>query len=263
MKVVILAGGYGTRLSEETKTRPKPMVEIGGKPILWHIMKHYAHYGFREFVLCLGYKGEVIKDYFLHYAVRHSDMTIDLQHPERIVTHHKHVEPWKITLADTGEGTMTGGRIKRIAPYVDGQPFMLTYGDGVSNVDLRQLLAYHRSHGKLATVTAVQPEGRFGALQLTDSSRVERFAEKAPGDGHWINSGFFVFEPGMFDYLAGDDTVLELQPLEQLAATGQLMAYQHSGFWHPMDTLRDRQTLEGLWQQGQAQWQSWQVRSDE
>lgn len=263
MKVVILAGGLGTRLSEETKSRPKPMVEIGGEPILWHIMKHYSHYGFHEFIICLGYKGEVIKDYFLHYAMRHSDITIDQQHPERIVTHHREVEPWRITLVDTGAETMTGGRVKRIAPYVDRQPFMLTYGDGLSDVNLRELVDYHQGHGKLATVTAVRPEARFGALQLTDHSRVMRFEEKVPGDGYWINGGFFVCQPEVLDYLEGDDTVWEKKPLEQLAGEDQLMAYRHNGFWHPMDTLRDRKTLEQMWEQNLAKWQSWKVTTHE
>ncbi len=256
MKVVILAGGLGTRLSEETTVRPKPMVEIGGKPILWHIMKIYSHYGFHEFVICLGFKGYMIKEYFSNYFLHMSDVTFDMQE-NTMEVHQKFVEPWKVTLVDTGMDTMTGGRLKRVASYVGKDRFMLTYGDGVSNVDVRALLAHHESHGKLATVTATQPSGRFGSLRMDQGNRVAAFQEKPAGDGSWINGGFFVCEPAVLDRIAGDDTVLEKEPLEGLVRDGQLVAYRHSGFWQPMDTLRDKNQLESMWNSGKAPWKLW------
>jgi len=255
MKVVILAGGLGTRLSEETSVRPKPMAEIGDKPILWHIMKSYSHYGFNEFVICLGYKGYMIKEYFSNYFLHNCDVTFDMRSNEMSV--HQNVnEPWRVTLVDTGAETMTGGRVKRVQPYVDGERFMLTYGDGVSDVDIEALLAFHDSQGAEATLTAVQPLGRFGALDV-EGDRIRSFREKPLGDGDWINGGFMVCEPGMFDRIEGDATVLEQQPLQSLAEDGQLAAYQHTGFWQPMDTLRDKMHLEKLWHSGDAPWKVW------
>lgn len=254
MKVVILAGGFGTRISEESHSKPKPMIEIGEKPILWHIMKIYSYFGFHDFIICLGYKGDRIKEYFSHYFQNNSDVTFDLRNNGYMTVHKKTIEPWRVTLADTGKDTLTGGRVKRIQKYVGNQTFMLTYGDGVSDINLKELLEFHRNHGKLATVTAVQPSGRFGSLQLTESNHVWGFEEKIKGDGGWINGGFFVMEPKVFDYIAGDDTVLEKGPLENLAKDGQLMAFQHQGFWHCMDTLRDKNGLEQLWKTGKAPW---------
>lgn len=259
MKVVILAGGFGTRLSEETDLKPKPMVLIGGKPILWHIMKIYSKYGFNEFIICLGYKGYVIKEYFANYFLHMSNVTFDLAE-NRMEIHQNFAEPWKVTLVDTGAETMTGGRVKRIQPYVGDEPFLLTYGDGVADVDVTALLNFHRSHGRLVTVTAAQPTGRFGALNLDDRGGVLSFQEKPAGDGAWINGGFFVMESAVFDYIAGDATVLERDPLEALANDGQLVAYRHNGFWQPMDTLRDKQHLEDLWNQGKAPWKVWEER---
>jgi glucose-1-phosphate cytidylyltransferase len=256
MKVVILAGGLGTRLSEETGLRPKPMIDIGDRPILWHIMKVYASYGFNEFIICLGYKGSVIKEYFSNYHRYQSDMTIDLA-TDRVEYHHSTTEPWKVTLVDTGPDTMTGGRIKRIQPYVGDNPFLLTYGDGVGNVDIAKLVDYHRANQKLLTVTAVQISGRFGALNLAESGEVSSFFEKPKGDGAWINGGFFVCEPGVFNYISDDQTVFEQHPLENLAKDHQMMAYQHYGFWKPMDTLRDKHELEALWKSGAAPWKVW------
>jgi glucose-1-phosphate cytidylyltransferase len=255
MKAVILAGGLGSRLSEETTLRPKPMVEIGGKPILWHIMKIYAAHGIDEFVVCLGYKGYVIKEWFANYSLHTSDVTFDLRTGEMQV-HHSTTEPWRITLVETGEETMTGGRLKRVLPYVGNETFCFTYGDGVSDVDVTELIAYHRDRGALATVTAVQPSGRFGALQVADG-RVSGFLEKPRGDGAWINGGFFVLEPGVGRYIAGDETVWEREPLETLAVDGQLIPYHHRGFWHAMDTIRERQELEALWASGDAPWCVW------
>lgn len=257
MKVVILAGGFGTRISEESGLRPKPMIEIGEKPILWHIMKLYSHYGFDDFVICLGYKGDQIKEYFAHYFIYGSDVTFDFTKSEQHIIHKHCVEPWKITLVNTGLQTMTGGRVKRIQPYVANEPFMLTYGDGVGKIDIRKLAEFHKQHGKLATVTAVQLIGRFGALELAEGNMVRGFREKPPQDGQWINAGFFVFEPGIFDYLGGDDTVLEREPLERLTRDNSLVAYRHHGFWQPMDTLRDKTYLEQLWESGQAPWKVW------
>ena len=256
MKVVILAGGLGTRLSEETDLKPKPMVEIGGKPILWHIMKSYSHYGFNDFIICLGYKGYVIKEYFANYFLHQSDVTIDLK-DNKIEVHNCKAEAWKITLIDTGLNTLTGGRIKRVAQYIGDQTFMLTYGDGVSNVNIAELLKYHRDHGKLVTVTATQPSGRFGALDINDENIVTAFREKPAGDGASINGGFFVVEPSVVDRIAGDDVLFEKEPLEVLSHDRELVAYRHAGFWYAMDTIRDKNHLESLWQSGRAPWKVW------
>ena len=256
MKVVLLAGGYGTRISEETQLRPKPMVEIGGRPILWHIMKTYAAHGFMDYIICCGYKGYVIKEYFANYALHNSDVTIDLAR-NRTTVHHSAAEPWSVTLIDTGEGTMTGGRLKRIGRYLDDdEPFCMTYGDGVSDIDMTQLVAFHNAHGRLATVTAVQPPGRFGRLDISNGD-VRSFDEKPHGDGGWINAGFFVLSPRVLDYIEGDATVWESTPLQRLAASEELSAYQHEGFWMAMDTQRDRLRLEDLWSSGSAPWKSW------
>ena len=256
MKVVILAGGLGTRLSEETGIKPKPMVEIGGMPILWHIMKIYSNYGFNDFIVCLGYKGYLIKEFFANYFLHKSDVTIDLSENSVKVIDTK-VEPWKITLVDTGAETMTGGRIKRIQKYTDNEPFMLTYGDGVSDVDILQLAAYHKKQGKYCTVTAVQPAGKFGSLIINNYGIVDSFQEKPKGDRSWINGGFFVCEPQVFDYITGDETFWEREPMENLAKQNQLVAYQHEGFWRPMDTLRDKLELEDAWNTGNALWKTW------
>jgi glucose-1-phosphate cytidylyltransferase len=255
MKAVILAGGLGTRISEETSLRPKPMIEIGGRPILWHIMKVYSANGVNEFIICCGYKGYLIKEYFANYFLHMSDVTFDMQE-NKMTVHHRKAEPWKVTLVDTGDATQTGGRIKRIAQYLDDGPFCLTYGDGVGNVDIRASIDFHREHGLLATMTATQPPGRFGSLGL-DGTRVTRFLEKPVGDGGWINGGFFVLSPKVVDLIAGDDTLWEREPLEQLAREGQLSAFFHHGFWQPMDTLRDKTHLETLWSAGQAPWKVW------
>lgn len=256
MKVAILAGGYGTRLSEETDVRPKPMVQIGGKPILWHIMKHYSFYGHNDFVILLGYKGYYIKEYFANYFLHQSDVSIDIVR-NKMEIHNNTSEPWKVTLVDTGADTMTGGRVKRAEKYLKDERFMLTYGDGISDVDLHELEAFHEKNGKLMTLTTVQPEGRFGALEL-DGANVRRFAEKPKGDGSWINGGFFVCEPKIFDYITeGDETILERKPLEALARDGQLVAYKHEKFWKPMDTLRDKMQLEDLWETKKAPWKVW------
>ncbi|WP_287962494.1 glucose-1-phosphate cytidylyltransferase [Alcanivorax sp.] len=256
MKAVILAGGLGTRLSEETALKPKPMVEIGKRPILWHIMKIYSHYGINDFIICAGYKGEVIKQYFANYFLYMSDATFDMD-SNSIKVHKKYAEPWRVTIVDTGENTMTGGRIKRIREYVgDEESFCLTYGDGLANININELVRFHALHGKLATVTAVQPPGRFGALEL-DGAQVFSFVEKPSGDGAWINGGFFVLSPDILDYIGGDETIWEREPLERLAEDGELMAFRHSGFWHPMDTLRDKNYLEDLWNSGDAPWAVW------
>jgi glucose-1-phosphate cytidylyltransferase len=254
-KVVILAGGLGTRLSEETEQRPKPMVEIGGRPILWHIMKIYSHYGVNEFVICLGYKGYMIKEYFSNYSLHLSDVTLDLVNHQTTI-HRRDVEPWKITLIDTGEHTMTGGRLKRIRPYLGNEPFYMSYGDGVADIDIRALTKFHEGHGADATVTAVQPAGRFGALK-TDGDLVRGFQEKPSGDGGWINGGFFILNPRTLDRVAGDTTVWEQEPLEGLAAEGQLRSYRHKGFWQAMDTLRDKRQLDALYGKGSAPWKLW------
>ncbi|RIV22297.1 glucose-1-phosphate cytidylyltransferase [Fibrisoma montanum] len=256
MKVVILAGGLGTRLSEETVLRPKPMVEIGEMPILWHIMKIYSSYGYNEFIICLGYKGYIIKEYFANYFLHQSDVTIDLARNSMNV-HNSQAEPWKITLADTGGNSMTGGRIRRVRPYVGDEPFMCTYGDGVGNIDIGALVAFHKAHGRVCTMTAVQPLGRFGSLDVRSDNAISSFLEKPKGDGAWINAGFFVCEPSVFDYLGSDQTIWEREPLERLATEGQLMAYKHEGYWKPMDTLRDKQELETAWNAGAAEWKTW------
>jgi len=256
MKVVILAGGLGTRLSEETSVRPKPMVEIGGRPILWHIMKMYSSHGLNEFVICLGYKGYVIKEYFSNYFLHSSDITFDMA-TNRTEIHHAKSEPWRVTLVDTGEETMTGGRIKRILPYVDPDgPFCVTYGDGVGNVDIAAGIAQHQLSGRLATVTAVQPPGRFGALKL-NGDNVTGVQEKPHGDGSWINGGFFILSPKVGAYIQGDSTAWEREPMVKLAHDGQLGAFRHYGFWQPMDTLRDKAQLESMWASGNAPWRSW------
>jgi glucose-1-phosphate cytidylyltransferase len=254
MKAVLLAGGLGTRISEESASRPKPMIEVGGKPIIWHIMKMYAAHGINEFIVCCGYKGYVIKEYFANYFLHQSDVTIDMA-TNNIEVHHKKAEPWKITLVDTGEETQTGGRLKRVADYVDSD-FCMTYGDGVGSVDLTGLLKFHVSHGKLATMTAVQPPGRFGALQL-NGNKIESFVEKPQGDGGWINGGFFVLNPKVLEQISSDNTLWEQEPLRNLAKQGELQAFFHSGFWQPMDTLRDKTHLESLWATGKAPWKMW------
>jgi glucose-1-phosphate cytidylyltransferase len=255
MKAVILAGGLGTRLAEETSIRPKPMVEVGGRPILWHILKHYSRHGINEFVVCLGYRGYVIKEYFANYFMHMSDITFDLAKNEMEIC-QRHCEPWRVTLIDTGEETQTGGRLRRVAKYVGDETFCFTYGDGVSDVDLTALVAFHRRQGRLATLTSVQPQGRFGALDI-EGGRITRFEEKPQGDGTWVNGGFFVLEPQVVSYIEGDATPWEREPLEALAREGQLSAWTHRGFWQPMDTLRDKMKLEDLWQRGVAPWKTW------
>jgi glucose-1-phosphate cytidylyltransferase len=256
MKTVILAGGMGTRLAEETGNRPKPMVEIGGKPILWHIMKIYSAHGINDFIVCCGYKGYLIKEYFANYFMHMSDVTFDMVKNEMQV-HQQHAEPWRVTLVDTGEDTMTGGRLKRVASYVrEEDAFCFTYGDGVADLDITRQIAFHRQHGKLATVTAVQPPGRYGALNM-EGDTVHGFIEKPKGDGGWINGGFFVLSPQCLDYIGGDMTSWEVEPLSQIAEKGELMAFEHDGFWQPMDTLREKNLLEELWQSGKAPWKSW------
>jgi glucose-1-phosphate cytidylyltransferase len=258
MKVVILAGGFGTRISEESHIKPKPMIEIGERPILWHIMKIYSSYGFNDFVICLGYKGYCIKEYFAHYFLHESDVTFDFRNQSERMIHHHSAEPWTVTLVNTGVDTMTGGRVKRVREFIGNEPFMLTYGDGVADVNIKELVAYHRAHGKLATVTSIQPAGRFGALDLDGDNLVHGFKEKPKGDGAWINGGFFVMEPQVLDYIADETTILEKEPLEGLARDGQLVSFKHSGFWQPMDTLRDKNHLEDLWKSGTAPWKTWQ-----
>jgi glucose-1-phosphate cytidylyltransferase len=257
MKVLILAGGYGSRLSEETVIRPKPMLEIGDQPILWHIMKGYSHYGLNEFVILLGYKGYVIKEYFANYFMHQSDVTIDLS-TNQLEVHCNASEPWKVTLLDTGKNSMTGGRILRAKSFVNNETFMLTYGDGVSDVNFDELLRFHKSHGKIVTATTVQPEGRYGSIDSNEEGRIQRFLEKPEGDGAWINGGFFVCEPEVFDYLEDDKIIFEREPLENLASDGELYAYRHTGFWKCMDTLRDKSQLNRLWETGQAKWKIWQ-----
>jgi len=256
MKAVILAGGLGTRFAEETSLRPKPMIEIGGRPILWHIMKIYAAHGVTEFIICCGYKGYVIKEYFANYFLHMSDVTFDMKANEMIV-HEKRAEPWKVTLIDTGDDSMTGGRLKRVAEYVkDEEFFFFTYGDGVADIDITKSIEFHRSHGKAATLTATYPPGRFGALQIV-GGQITEFLEKPQGDGGMINGGYFVLSPKVLDYLKDDSTTWEQEPLRTLATDGELMAYEHHGFWQPMDTLRDKQHLESLWQSGKAPWRIW------
>jgi len=255
MKAVILAGGLGTRISEETHLKPKPMIEIGGKPILWHIMKTYSAHGINDFIICLGYKGYLIKEYFANYYLHTSDVTFDMR-DNSMKVHQSASEPWKITLVDTGEMTMTGGRLKRISPYLDDEDFCFTYGDGLTNADLGKLIDFHRSKKTLATVTAVQQPGRFGSLNLS-GDKIDSFIEKPQGDGFWINGGYFVLSPKVLDYIDDDNTVWEAEPLQKLAAEGELAAFLHDGFWHPMDTLRDRVHLEELWESDDAPWKSW------
>ena len=255
MKAVILAGGLGTRLAEETSVRPKPMVEIGGKPVLWHILKMYSHHGINDFIICLGYKGYVIKEYFANYFLHMSDVTFDLAQ-NRMEVRHQHCEPWRVTLVDTGDQTQTGGRLKRVADYLDDGTFCMTYGDGVSNVDVSSLVEFHRKQKRLATLTAVQPAGRFGAIDIVDK-HITRCEEKPQGDGSWINGGFFVLEPEALKYVDGDATAWEREPLEALARDKQISAYTHEGFWQPMDTLRDKIKLDDLWQANQAPWKVW------
>jgi glucose-1-phosphate cytidylyltransferase len=256
MKAIILAGGLGTRLAEETSVRPKPMVEIGGRPILWHIMKLYSHFGIHEFVICLGYKGYLIKEYFANYFLHMSDVTFDLAE-NRMEVCRRQCEPWRVTLVDTGEQTQTGGRLKRVQRFVENEEaFCFTYGDGVANVDISALVAFHRAQGRLATVMAVQPPGRFGALDI-EGQRITRFKEKPSGDGSWVNGGFFVLKPDVLDYVCGDETVWEAEPLERLAQESQLSAFAHAGFWQPMDTLRDKIRLDNLWESGAPPWRLW------
>lgn len=255
MKAVILAGGLGTRISEESHLKPKPMIEIGGKPILWHIMKIYSHYGINDFIICLGYRGYVIKEYFANYFLHMSDVTFDIGRNEMHI-HREKAEPWRVTLVDTGENTMTGGRLKRVREYIGQETFCMTYGDGVANVNIRALIDHHKERKRIATVTAIQPPGRYGALIIKDGG-VEQFQEKPAGDGAWINGGYFVLDPEALSYIDGDETAWEARPLQTLAAEGKLSAYQHDGFWQAMDTLREKNHLEDLWQKNNAPWKIW------
>ncbi len=256
MLAVILAGGYGTRISEETIYKPKPMINIGGKPIIWHIMKNYSQYGINEFIICCGYKGFVIKEYFANYFLHNNDITVDVS-KNSIEVHKKKIEPWKITLVDTGEGTMTGGRLKRVSEYLRNEPFCFTYGDGVSDINIRKLIKYHGEKKLLATVTAVQPLGRFGQLKINENNDVINFREKPFGDGSWINGGFFVLNPKVIERIDDDSSIWEKGPMEGLAKDKQISAYKHTGFWHPMDTLRDKNYLDKLWETGKAPWKTW------
>jgi glucose-1-phosphate cytidylyltransferase len=256
MKAVILAGGLGTRLTEETSLKPKPMVEIGGNPILWHIMKTYSAHGVNDFIICAGYRGYVIKEYFANYFLHMSDVTFDLENNSMQV-HKKRSEPWKVTIVDTGESTMTGGRLRRVKQYIEDETFCFTYGDGVGDVDISSTIEFHKAHDKLATMTAVQPPGRYGAMSINESNEVEEFKEKPRGDGAWINGGFFVLEKQAIEYVTGDDVPWESAPLENLTRDGQLAAFRHSGFWRPMDTLRDKIQLEHMWESGAAPWKVW------
>ena len=258
MKVVLLAGGFGTRISEESVFRPKPMVEIGGMPILWHIMKGFAHYGHNEFVVCAGYKQEFIKEWFANYFLQSSDVSFDYRNGKNEMTvHASHCEPWKVSVVDTGLHTMTGGRVKRVKNYLEGERFFLTYGDGVSDVNIAALLKFHEQHGKFVTITSVNPGQRFGALDIASDGHIISFREKAKGDGGLINGGFMVCEPGFLDFISGDETILERDPMERAAQAGQLMAFRHDGFWQPMDTLREKQALEKLWAEDRARWKVW------
>ena len=257
MKVVILAGGYGTRISEESMTRPKPMIEINGDPILWHIMKEYSHYGFNEFIICAGYKQHIIKEFFANYYLHHSDITFDFSAENSMTVHNNVVEPWKVTIVDTGLNTLTGGRIKRVRKYIGEQPFLLTYGDGVCDVNITDVVAFHTRHGRLATMTAVQPGGRFGTLEIDGNGVIEQFAEKRKEDGGWINGGYMVLEPQVFDYIEGDSTTFEREPLEKLSEEGQLIAYKYNGFWQCMDTMKDKMYLEELLEENKAPWKVW------
>jgi len=255
MKAVILAGGYGTRISEETSIKPKPMIEIGGKPILWHIMKSYSNYGINDFVICCGYKGYMIKEYFANYFLHMSDVTFDLKN-NKMEVHHEFAEPWSVTLVDTGIDTMTGGRLKRVKEYVKDESFCFTYGDGLSDVNILELIEFHKKNKTMATVTAIQPPGRFGNLEISDN-KITKFIEKPIGDGNWINGGFFVLEPTVFEYLENDSTIWEREPLEKLSSENQLSAFKHNGFWQPLDTLRDKNQLEELWNSNKAFWKTW------
>ncbi|MDR0297273.1 MAG: glucose-1-phosphate cytidylyltransferase [Streptococcaceae bacterium] len=257
MKAVILAGGFGSRISEESHLKPKPMIEIGGMPILWHIMKTYSHYGIKEFIICAGYKQHVIKEYFADYFLHMSDVTFDFSDGNKMIIHQNHAEQWKVTVVDTGYNTMTGGRVKRIQKYIGNEDFMLTYGDGVSDVNIKELLEFHRKSGKLSTMTAVQPGGRFGTLDIQTDNTISRFAEKTKEAGGWINAGYMILNPHVFDLIDGDDTTLEQYPLQQLSSEGQLAAYKHEGFWQPMDTLKEKNDLELLWNSGKAPWKVW------
>jgi len=256
MKVVILAGGFGTRISEESHLKPKPMIEIGDMPILWHIMKQYLHYGFDEFIICAGYKQEVIKEWFANYFIHTSDITFDFTKGNEIIVHNKHSEPWKVTVVDTGLNTMTGGRLKRIKNYIDDETFLMTYGDGVSNVNITKLIEFHRQHGKLATISAVQPEGRFGYIDL-DNDNIRSFREKSEHDIGWINAGFMVLEPKVLDYIKDDTIMFEREPMEKIASEGEMVCYKHYGFWQCMDTVRDKEKLEKAWATGNAPWKVW------
>lgn len=257
MKVVILAGGFGTRISEDSHLRPKPMIEIGYKPILWHIMKYYSVFGYNDFIICCGYKQYVIKEFFIDYYLHMSDLTFDFTAGNKMVVHTQRAEPWKVTLVDTGLNTMTGGRVKRVKDYIGDEPFMLTYGDGVSDVNIKDLEEFHKSHGKIATITAIQPGSRFGMLDIDESESINSFKEKAKEDGGWINAGFMVLNPEIMNYIDGDDCVFERYPLETVAAEGQIKAFRHPGFWQCMDTMRDKELLEKLWQSGKAPWKVW------
>ncbi len=258
MKTVILAGGLGTRISEESHLRPKPMIEIGGQPILWHIMKIYSHYGFNDFIICLGYKGYIIKEYFADYYLHTSDITFDFRHGNEMTVHNNISEPWKVTLVDTGLHTQTGGRLARVKDYIGDEPFMLTYGDGVSDINIQELVQYHQSHGRLATMTAIQPGGRFGVLEIGQQDNISAFREKAKEDGGWINAGFMVLEPGVLEYVTpSEDCIFEQAPLQNLSADGQLMAYKYGGYWQCMDTQRDKTVLEERWGNGDAPWKVW------
>lgn len=256
MKTVILAGGFGTRISEESQFKPKPMIEVGGMPVLWHIMKEYTTYGCTEFIICAGYKQEIIKKWFSDYFIACSDITFDYSSGNQLTVHGGHAEPWKVTIVDTGLHTMTGGRIKRVRPYIGNETFMMTYGDGVSDINIAELLSAHKRQGKLATLTAVLPEGRFGVLDM-EGEQIRSFREKSRNDVGWINGGYMVLEPEVLDYIEGDETSFEREPLEKLAAEGELMCYRHKGFWRCMDTLQDKQKLEELWNSGQAPWKTW------
>lgn len=257
MKVVLLAGGFGTRISEESMVKPKPMIEINGQPILWHIMKEYSYYGFNEFIICAGYKQQVIKEYFANYYLYRSDITFDFSKDNKITTHNNVAEPWKVTIVDTGLNTLTGGRIKRVKDYIGNEPFLLTYGDGVCDVNIRDVVEFHKKHGKLATMTAVQPGGRFGTLEINSKGTVERFAEKKKEDGGWINGGYMVLEPEVLDYIDGDQTTFEKEPMERLSEEGQLVAYKFNGFWQCMDTMKEKLYLEQLLTDGTAPWKVW------
>lgn len=257
MKVVILAGGFGTRISEESHLRPKPMIEIGGRPILWHIMKYYSHYGYNEFVICLGYKGNIIKEFFMDYYLYDSDVTFDFSNNNKMIINNNVSEPWKVTLVDTGLNTATGGRIKRVQQYIGSETFMLTYGDGVSDININNLVKFHKEHGKIVTISAIQPAGRFGVLDIGENNIINKFAEKSKEDVGWINGGFMILEPEIFKYLENDNTVFELEPLSKLAKQGQLVAYKHYGFWQCMDTQRDKQLLEKIWASNKAPWKVW------